>query len=121
VSVRLTESAVVASHRRLDDAHAIIDFASGEDVQNDVARVARLKSSPTGVLASGGFEVPVGRGFSSAARAPKVPLYGFTNERADFLFVHKCSQGPTPLARAQLPLRAGPQALMADQLYQQFR
>jgi len=33
VTVGLTEPAVIAAHARLDDAHAVVDFAARENIE----------------------------------------------------------------------------------------
>src|ERR687897_3536179 len=84
MTVRLAEPAVIAAHSRLDDAHAVIDLATREDLEDDVAGVmAGLKAGTTDDR-----RTVVVLGFSRALWPAQMPFYGFTNECTDVLFVH---------------------------------
>src|SRR5437762_5796853 len=86
---------MITADRRLNHAHPLVDLAAGRDVEDDVAGVignARLKSRPTHVRRLGRTHVTrslfVGRHFSCAVWTVQMPIDGFADERAQFLFVH---------------------------------
>src|SRR4029453_10337738 len=129
VTVGLTEPTVVATHSWLDDAHAVVDFAARENFEKNMAGgMAGLKAGTTNEWTA--IDRPalvvicrtiIVLGSSRALRSPQMPFNRFAHERADVLFVHKCSRDPTPTRARSAAAPRGPQALIPDPLYQRYR
>src|SRR5690349_11698418 len=75
MTVGLTKTAVIATNRRLDDAHAVTDVAARHDAQHHVARMP-------------GRERRGAHNFTPGGPDAKMAFDGLTHERANVLFVH---------------------------------
>src|SRR5205809_697206 len=74
---------MIAAHRRLNHAHALVDLAAGSNVEDDVAGLIR-KKGPGSFFA----EICLKRSPAPFFVRAQMPFDCLADERAEFLFVH---------------------------------